>query len=240
MLDGALTHRDSTGVKQRYGKESAQWMTAGRGMLHEEMWDTSLPSHELYQIWVNLPSASKMAPPRSQLIGDEVTLGHSLGPIPTHHNSECTVRVLGGSYGNTHSPVQTHSPIFIFRVTVQPGGKFQHSMPPDHSCTLYVRRGKAVVTGEEVGTFSTAFLDNTGEIVEVVNEGKDELDFLLLGGQRLKEPIATGGSMVMTNDSEISQAYENYNKGTFGVPWDHTLTDDLWEEHVRKYESLMR
>lgn len=75
--------------------------------------------------------------------------------------------------------------------------------------------------------------------VEIKNEGKYELDFLLMGGQPIREPIAAQGAMVMNSQSDVNRAYQEYQMGTFGIPWEHVIDDDEWQEHVSKHAHLM-
>ena len=150
VLRGGLVHRDSLGVKKSYGapKGSAgsgedaavQWMTAGSGMLHEEMWRTGdawdSSDQELFQIWVNLPRADKYANPRMQMLGRDdssesfssskhagiLTEVHDRGPVPTVEPVPgVSVRVIAGEAHGVRSPVETFSDLAILHVTLQPG-----------------------------------------------------------------------------------------------------------------------
>ena len=150
VLRGGLVHRDSLGVKKSYGapKDSSgsgsdaavQWMTAGSGMLHEEMWRTgeALESsdQELFQIWVNLPKADKYTNPRMQMLGSSDTsesfsaskLGgmltevHERGPVPTVEPAPgVSVRIVAGEANGVRSPIETFSEMAILHVTLEPG-----------------------------------------------------------------------------------------------------------------------
>ena len=154
VLRGGLVHRDSLGVKKSYGapKDSSgsgadaavQWMTAGSGMLHEEMWRTgeALESsdQELFQIWVNLPKADKYTNPRMQMLGSSDTaesfsaskLGgmltevHERGPVPTVEPAPgVSVRIVAGEADGVRSPIETFSDMAILHVTLQPGAASQ-------------------------------------------------------------------------------------------------------------------
>lgn len=244
VLQGGMKHRDSTGVKQFYGADSVQWMTAGRGMLHEEMWAVEESQQELYQIWVNLPGRHKLTQPRIQLLGENVD-GVGLGAIPVHSGDGYQVRVVSGEHKGSRSPVATFSPVTILRVTVRAGGHFAHALPAAHTCIVYVRHGAATVVdqhggGETVDNACTAFLETDGEVVAVENRGASELDFLILAGEPIGEAVASQGSMVMNTDAEIQKAYADYQTGSFGVPWENDLSDEEWINHVDKYRHLMR
>ncbi|KAK3239571.1 hypothetical protein CYMTET_50508 [Cymbomonas tetramitiformis] len=240
VLKGALAHRDSTGVKQVYGADCVQWMTAGFGMLHEEMWQTADVQHELYQIWVNLPAHAKLNAPAIQMLGQGDF--EALDRIPVHSETGCEVRVLSGDWHGHSSPVRTSSPVNILHATVQPGATFTHELPADFTCIVYVRKGEAVVHGNSastaVPTFSTAFLARGGEVVEIscAEDAREPADFLMLAGQPLREPVVASGSMVMNSDIQIQQAYSDYQRGLFGIPWDHKLSDDEWKSSLRKIQ----
>ena len=150
VLRGGLVHRDSLGVKKSYGapKDSdgsgedaaVQWMTAGSGILHEEMWRTGdvweSSDQELFQIWVNLPQTDKYASPRMQMLGrpdsenslSAAKLGgmltevHERGPVPTVKPVPgVSIRIIAGEADGVRSPVETFSDLAILHVTLQPG-----------------------------------------------------------------------------------------------------------------------
>eukprot|EP00240_Pyramimonas_obovata_P004681 CAMPEP_0118945850 /NCGR_PEP_ID=MMETSP1169-20130426/43096_1 /TAXON_ID=36882 /ORGANISM="Pyramimonas obovata, Strain CCMP722" /LENGTH=421 /DNA_ID=CAMNT_0006891661 /DNA_START=123 /DNA_END=1388 /DNA_ORIENTATION=- len=239
MLSGGFRHRDSTGVQQYYGEGCVQWMTAGRGILHEEMWESDIDTHELYQIWVNLPAKDKMCAPRIQMLGEDTDAEGKLGAIPEHAEGGVRVKVVSGEFEGVRSPVATHSPVTLLHVTVQSGATFKMELPAGDTCMLYCRKGAAVVGGQEVPTFATAFLERSGEVLVVQNEKQAELDFMLLSGTPLREPIQSQGSMVMNNSMEIEMAYRDYQMGKFGFPWDHSLTNEEWLQHVEKHRPSM-
>ncbi|KAG5180133.1 RmlC-like cupin domain-containing protein [Tribonema minus] len=258
VMEGGMVHRDNLGVKQTYGAGSVQVLDAGSGLMHEEMWSIDpwkRTGIEIYQLWVNLPAQHKMSKARIQLLGEGTDTPLPRVTLP----SKAEVVVIAGEVAGQRSPSALHrTPLSILHVTVQPGGHFEHPLPRHHTCLVYVRKGDMTVKGggdsdsdstrpaaqrslessssggAAVATHCMAWLGGSGDAVLLANEGNSELDFLLLEGEPLGEPRAAGGSFVMNTPQEIGQAYEDYNRGFFGAPWDHKLSDEDWLSVVRR------
>lgn len=264
-------HRDSLGIKQKYGAESrhrgkfAQWLVAGAGILHEEMWDVGqgiVSEQELFQLWVNLPNCYKMTKPTIRLLSDEEENkdegeGVVITPIV---NSECgriKTIVLVGEYDGNQSDIETASPMSILHVRMKPTTSSSKSSTP---CTwtidlpksfqtaiIYMRGGSANIlsgTGgskrDEIPAHHTAMLSSSGGTLCMEGHENDGADFLLLAGEPIREMVESRGSMVMTNPMDIETAYRDYEGGMMGRPWDHQLTDDEWNEHIEKFPSAYR
>jgi len=262
-----LTHRDSEGCKMRYGDGAVQWMTAGRGMLHEEMWDIEAGvDAELYQIWVNLPPTAKFAPPRVQLLeppasrapfAAEVTREGSTAvrraPIAEEVHStggaEVTVRTFaGGAAAEAGQGAQTYSPMTLLHVELC-GESASHTVkvPAGWTCLVYVRRGTVSFDGSSGGPAQAAegtpqgaasmhemaiLSRDGGDCVTITNAapGGKLADVLVLAGEPIGARVVTSGTMVMNSNSEVQQAMEDYQRGEFGIPWEHTLDDEAWAE----------
>lgn len=239
VLEGAMRHRDSTGVKMTYGAGSVQWLTAGRGVLHEEMW-VSRPGaarQELYQIWVNLPRSAKMSDPQIQLLGP-VALEYGQErvdepqPLPVRSGDGVELRVLAGAVDGVRSPLRTRSPITMLHLglTVEGSCWDWDGLPPTHTALFHVRRGAVDVAGTAVPAGATALFER-GEAVPsqlTFTAIAPDTELLLLTGQPLGEPVAMGGSMVMTSDAEVEQAYRDFQAGAFGPVWSHRSSDADW------------
>jgi redox-sensitive bicupin YhaK (pirin superfamily) len=259
ILRGGFVHRDSTGVKQSYGADidddsdhshyqgkHTQWLTTGRGLQHEEMFDIRgwFSRQELYQIWLNLPAAHKMDPPRSILLGGEM----DTPCVRTEPGGSETI-VLAGSYRGRASAAPCQTDLDLLHVTIPKGSSWSYDVPDDRYQTifLYVRRGTIAVRGglkgatsTVVDTHHTAFFEaatTTGHCdrVEIFCEGNDPADFLFLAAVPIREPCVASGSMVMNSAVEINRAYQDYERGMFGGrPWDHKLSDEEWQRHLRQ------
>lgn len=171
-----LTHRDSEGCKMRYGDGAVQWMTAGRGMLHEEMWDLSAGTeHELYQLWVNLPPEAKMCAPKVQLLepsegGEGMTSVEREGGTPVRRakvatdtragadGGSVTVRTLADVDTAAGQGAETYSPMTIAHVELRGKGT-SHTvrLPEGWTCFAYVRGGRVEVGGgKQASTYAAA------------------------------------------------------------------------------------
>ncbi|GAB5035316.1 pirin-like protein [Nannochloropsis oceanica] len=164
VLKGQMKHRDSMGVKQVYGNGAAQFLTAGNGVLHEEMWEFSKGRDmELFQIWINLPRRHKDIDPSLQLVGD--TDNHDgKGPIPeitilspsssssTSSSSvfsasprgaekKVTVRVLMGEAHGLQGKLESLTPMTVLHVSMDSGSSWAFPLPSHHTCHIYARKG---------------------------------------------------------------------------------------------------
>jgi redox-sensitive bicupin YhaK (pirin superfamily) len=196
------------------------------------MFDDS-PDQELYQLWINVPSYHKLQSPDVRLLGaDECP---TISSTITDESSETIV--LAGSYQNQQSKAPIMSDMSILHVRVQPNGTWKYTLPTSfETVILYIRQGSLEIAGTTVSVHHTAYLEAAGgdELV-IVSNSKEGVDFLLLAGRPLLEPVAAQGSMVMNSAGEINDAYRDYQAGFMGQPWDHKLTNDEWKAHVQKY-----
>ena len=260
-IRGGMIHRDSLGEKQIYGAEKrhggnvAQWLVAGAGMLHEEMWDVNHDSdgivsrQELFQLWINLPSEHKMSNPSISLLntglGDEEASLRKSQAAPIIERDNVKTIVLVGQYEDTQSEVETFSPMSILHVQMEPNTSWSMEMPDTYKTgIIYMRTGSAHMPSEEsneqlIDAHHTATLTPYGTTLDIT-AGEDGADFMLLVGAPLYEPVEARGSMVMNSMGEIEAAYNDYGRGKMGLPWDHKLLDTEWKEHVRKAPSIYR
>jgi quercetin 2,3-dioxygenase len=206
MLEGAMEHRDSVGNAGRLVAGSAQWMTAGHGIVHSEM-----PKQERglmwgFQLWVNLPRARKMMKPRYQDIAP--------GRIPEVDREGARVRVVAGTAFGIAGPVAgiDVDPLFL-DVTFARGVVFEAPLPPDHNAFAYVTEG-AVRLGPartEVRAGQLAVLGRGAHVGASCDASSGRM--ILLAGRPLGEPVARGGPFVMSTEGEIRQAWEDYRSG---------------------------
>ena len=237
-----LTHRDSEGCKMRYGDGAVQWMTAGKGMLHEEMWDVEAGNdHELYQLWVNLPPDSKLVPPRVQLVTPVDATGATEvqreGATPVRvtpigdeslQGGAVRVRTLADASGDVGA--ETYSPMTLAHVELR-GAAAEYTLPlPDGWTTIvYVRRGEVDVGGERAAMYNTVYLERRGgNCLRVTNAHDGLSDVMVLAGAPIGAPVVASGTMVMNSDAQVQQAMYDYQRGSFGVPWDHRVDDEEW------------
>jgi len=220
IIDGTFVHQDSHGGGGVITNGATQWMTAGSGLLHIET-----PPEELVvsgglfhgiQLWVNLPSRSKMiAPAYQNLEADLVTLISS-------PDGGALVRVIAGRIGDFAGPGSTHTPIVVAHATVAPGARLVLPWDPTYNALAYVLAG-AGSAGEDRRAVNTGQLVvyGQGDTLQLQASGTQSLDVLLLGGQPLREPVAAYGPFVMNNRAELQQAFDDFQRGRLGtVPAD--------------------
>lgn len=208
MLTGAVAHRDSLGNAGVIQAGDVQWMTAGGGIMHEEMPQQAPDGRmEGFQLWVNLPARLKMSQPRYQEFTAET--------IPQVQRSDgVTVRVIAGRVEGAAGPVTeiAADPIYL-DVAVPAGGSFTFPVTRGHTALAYVFSGEGTLGGSSIRA-PKLLLFGDGDSVEVTTGGQ-AVRFLLMSGQPANEPIVRYGPFVMNTREEILQALRDLQDGTF-------------------------
>jgi len=228
VLAGTVEHGDSMGNRGAIGAGDIQWMTAGRGIIHQEMpkGDAAGRMHG-FQLWANLPARCKMTAPRYQEV--------KAAEIPEVTDDDgTTARVVTGTFWGKTGPVTgiAADPIYI-DVSVPPGKRKKLPVATDHHAFAYVFAGSGkfcnasaplAVPTESVGWLETApprdadnrslVLFDRGDEVEVQAD-EDGIRFLLVSGKPLQEPVAWYGPIVMNTQEQLQVAFDELQKGTF-------------------------
>ena len=227
--EGFIDHSDSLGAKARYGGGDTQWMTAGRGIVHAEMFplreqeaDNPL---ELFQIWLNLPAASKMVDPYFEMLWAET--------IPTHvfedaQGRKTQVTTVAGALGDLAPPrpppnswaYRPEAHVAIWTLRLAPGATWTLPAGP-----AAARRNLYVFEGDELRVDGKVFgaphrVGLVADRAVSLTAGKSGAQALLLQGAPIGEPIARHGPFVMNRREELQQAYADYRKDGFGG-WPH-------------------
>jgi hypothetical protein len=213
MLDGTVAHRDSLGNKGVIGTGDVQWMTAGSGILHEEMPKAGPRRLDGFQIWVNLPAKLKMTKPRYQDV--------PAASIPeVARQAGARVRVVAGEVDGVPGAVRDifAGPTYL-DVELPAGRTFDQPVPKGHTALLYVYRGEVRIGGAEAGRGAAIgsprlVVLGDGDVVRV-HAGAAPARFLLLSAQPLGEPAVRYGPFVMNTEEEIAQAIHELRTGTF-------------------------
>jgi quercetin 2,3-dioxygenase len=226
MIDGTFQHQDSIGGGGLITNGDTQWMTAGSGILHIEAPPEALvASGGLFhgiQLWVNLPRADKMIPPRYQDIGrSSVTLVAS-------PDGGALLRVIAGDLSGHAGPGSTHSPMAMVHATLSAGARVDIPWPREFNALVYVLGGEGSLgpDGRPVRIGQLAVF-GAGDYVTVAASSSQasrtpNLDVLVLGGKPIGEPVFAYGPFVMNTRDEVAQAFEDYQAGKLGtVPADH-------------------
>ena len=212
VLSGEVHHKDTLGNAGSIGAGDIQWMTSGRGIMHEEMPQVRPEGIRGFQLWVNLPARVKMTRPRYQ---DVRSSGIPLIETP----DGARVRVVAGTAGGVTGAVTdiAADPVYL-DVALPPNGIYRERIAPGHTAFAYVFEGSLTFPGR--GTEEVAVehprLVVLGDGDEVrVTAGRAGGRFLLVSGRPLNEPIARYGPFVMNTRAEIEQALEDLRRGTF-------------------------
>jgi hypothetical protein len=207
MLEGATAHRDSLGNAGVIGAGDVQWMTSGRGILHEEI-PRRGPSGFVtgFQLWVNLPSHLKMSEPRYQEV--------IASTIPTYEKDGVKIRIVAGTVDGISGPVTeiAASPLYM-DVELAPASEWHFPIPSGHTLVTYVFEGEGVFAGETVNAVNMIKFNN-GDHIHVKTEN-NHVRFMLIAGAPFKEPIVPYGPFVMNTIEEIQQTLRELRNGTF-------------------------
>jgi len=211
---GELEHRDSSGGGGKIGPGDVQWMTAGKGIVHEEFHSRDFTQKggvlQMVQLWVNLRAQDKDAAPGYQ------TLLNAQIPVVELPDDAGTVRVIAGEFGAQKGAAKTFTPINLWDVTLRAGKPTKLPVPDGHTTAFLVLTGKVGINdGErEAGEGDLAIFHRSGDAIAVT--AKSEATLLLLDGEPIAEPIVGHGPFVMNTRAEIEQAFEDYQCGKLG------------------------
>ena len=231
VRSGLIDHADSLGAAARYGRGDTQWLTAGAGVVHAEMFPLVDPERpnplELFQIWINLPAADKMAEPHFTMLWNEDTPRFA---TVDDAGRSTEVVVVAGALGGHRPPspppsswaARSEADVALWHLTFEPGARWQLPAATDERTqrVLYVFDGSSLVVdgttveaGHGASVDATAPLDLTG--------GPEGVQVLVMQGRPIGEPVAQYGPFVMNDEAGIRQAFDDYRRTAFGGwPWD--------------------
>lgn len=227
---GFIDHSDSLGAAARFGRGDAQWLTAGGGIVHSEMFpllDQSEPNPvELFQIWLNLPGEDKLAPPHFAMLWEP--------EIPRHVFEDAAGRkvhlttVAGELAGKRPPPpppkswaARPDTDVAIWCLVLEPGATFTlpRARHPEAIRTLYFFVGKQLKVADRTLTQHSAAVVQS-DVDVTLEAGPDTCEVLMLQGRPIGEPVAQHGPFVMNSREQILQAFEDYQRTRFGGwPW---------------------
>ena len=213
MISGHVNHKDSIGNSGSITDGDVQWMTSGRGIMHEEMPQRHKNEMVGFKLWVNLPARLKMTGPRYQNITSD--------QIPEiQHEEGVKIRVIAGEVDGVHGPVKeiVADPTYL-DITIPPGGTFSQPIESGHAAFAYIFEGAGLFEAEtsetEIPLTSPRLIVfDDGDRVSV-RASDPGMRFLLVSGKPLNEPIARYGPFVMNTPEEIEQTLEDLQNGTF-------------------------
>jgi redox-sensitive bicupin YhaK (pirin superfamily) len=226
---GVIDHSDSLGATARFGAGDVQWLTAGRGIVHAEMFPLLQPGArnpvELFQIWLNLPRADKLVQPHFTMLWREqiptVTVRDAAG-------ATTTITVIAGALGETRPPAppprswaaRPESAFALWSIAMAPNARWTlPAGPREAQRTLYVfAGGGARVAGRDVASGNGLVLRPDVDVT--VENGAQASELLLMQARPIGEPVVAHGPFVMSSEAEIVQAFRDYERTRFGGwPW---------------------
>ena len=212
VYEGELAHKDSAGNSGTIGLGDVQWMTAGAGILHEEMHSAKFTQQggmlSMAQLWVNLPANQKMTPPAYQAIEAE--------QIPTIQleNDQGTARLIAGNHAGLSGPAKTHTAMQVWDLQIKKGAVMSLPAANDWSTALAILHGQVKTDKGFAGDGSLIAYSQAGSGIELV--ASEDTHALFLSGEPIREPIVGYGPFVMNTKAEIAQAIADFNGGQFG------------------------
>ncbi len=213
VYQGEVDHRDSSGGGGHIGPGDVQWMTAARGLVHDEFHSDAFTraggTMEMVQLWVNLPAKDKMSDPGYQAITSadipSIALPDDAGDL----------RVIAGEYAEQRGPAQTFTPINVWDIRLKQSRSAQFSIEEGHTLALIVLHGTVQINGSTLARDDQMVLLNRAG-TDVLIEANSDASVLLLSGEPINEPVVGYGPFVMNTKAEIQQAIDDFNSGKFG------------------------
>lgn len=212
LYQGELAHRDSSGGNGRLGPGDVQWMTAGKGIVHEEYHSEEFTRQggllEMVQLWVNLPANDKSTAATYQDLRDaqfqRVRFADQAGEV----------RIIAGEFQGVAGAARTFSPINVWDITLNSNSVADLIVPDGHTCILVVQKGNIQANGNAINSVELALFDREGKMIKLESESKARL--LVLTGEPLNEPVVGHGPFVMNTREEIQNALRDYQAGKMG------------------------
>jgi quercetin 2,3-dioxygenase len=214
IFQGGVHHKDSRGNDNIVYAGGTQWMNAGMGIIHSERPPADIHAiggvQELIQLWVNSPAKNKLDAPSYQPLTAEET------PSIKSNDQKTIVNIISGELNGVTGPIQASSEVNTFTVKMERGASFYFAIPPTHNVFIYLMKGQlsldnhGIIQEKNVAVFNQ---DGTGFELQAIEDSA-----LFIGsGEPLNEPIASHGPFVMNNQTELMEAFRDYQMGKMGV-----------------------
>lgn len=205
LISGRIDHEDSLGNKGAIIAGESQWMTAGSGIMHEEM-----PKEDGrmlgFQLWLNLPQSEKMCEPAYLSITKDM--------VPVIEKGNAEIRVISGAWGDIKGTPPRYIQASIYDISLPAGESLDIPTPCDETVFIFLIEGNAVINDETLGE-KTAVLFDEGDLVTLAAEPDKPLRAIFYSAPPLEEPIAWGGPIVMNTNEELNEAFAELQAGSF-------------------------
>jgi redox-sensitive bicupin YhaK (pirin superfamily) len=212
VYEGELAHKDSAGNAGTIGPGDVQWMTAGAGILHEEMHSEQFTKQggmlSMAQLWINLPANQKMTLPGYQAIEAEQI------PSIQFENDQGTARLIAGHHAGLAGPAKTHTAMQVWDLRIKKGAVISLPVPNHWGAALAILQGQVETDKGAAGDACLIVFSRAGAGIEV--RASQDTHALFLSGEPIAEPIVGYGPFVMNTKAEIALAIDDFNSGQFG------------------------
>ncbi|OWY96975.1 Pirin-like protein [Phytophthora megakarya] len=217
---GHMRHEDFLGNKGELRPGDLQWMTPGKGILHAEMPANEEKAHGL-QLWINLPKTKKIMEPRYQEISRDTV------PHVWDDAKKVEAIVFAGEVFGQKGPIETEAPVTYIHFLMKQGAVLDYKIPEGHNAFVYTLAGSGKCAEEDVEAHHAIVMEQEGDGVHVTTDDKDGLEFIVISGQPLNEPVVQYGPFVMTSEAEIQQTIRDYQSGVNGFENAPKWTSDI-------------
>lgn len=212
IISGHVVHKDSHGYHSRIDAGGVQWMSAARGLIHNEYVEKSFKEEggdlELLQLWINLPAKLKMNPAKyTGLQKNDI-------PVVTADNDKVQVAIAGGNWNGHKGAINSITGVNAALITMQPDSKADINVAEGRNVLFYVLRGNVTVNGTAAGDRSLVLFNNDGDTINIT--ASSDAIILYCDGAPLNEPVAWHGPYVMNTQTEIMEAMRDERMGKFG------------------------
>jgi len=231
-FQGEVEHKDNLGNVGVIGSGDVQWMTAARGIIHQEFHSNEFSKRggvfEMCQLWVNLPAKDKMSPPKYQEILKK-DIDNAVSPLYNYNSesegcgsqadlAEGSVRVIAGNFGEAKGPASTFTQVDMWDITInEPNKSYEFQTIAGNNAIVFVRSGSIEVQGKTVGSQGVAIMKRDSNTKVVISSSQEKSQVLILAGEPIEEPISAQGPFVMNTRQEIMQANVDFQSGKFGT-----------------------
>ncbi|MEJ2044673.1 MAG: pirin-like C-terminal cupin domain-containing protein [Reinekea sp.] len=240
---GLVDHSDSLGAAGRYGGGDTQWLTAGKGIQHSEMFPLVKEDEEnpllLFQIWLNLPAKNKMVEPHFKMLWkDQIPLVE----VEDENGISTTVQIVAGELNGQRPPspppaswaADENNRVAVWNIRIPAQGSFE--LPADEAdlsrILYFYTGGQAVVDGQNIKQMNATLLASDQAIT--ITAGDQACEFMLLQGRPIAEPVTQYGPFVMNSEQEIHQTFADYRQTQFGG-WPWADADQVHKEAANRF-----
>ena len=214
ILNGEAEHLDSNGHHAKVASGGAQWMKAGKGIIHDEVVNVDSQTNDLlthaFQFWINLPSKNKAEPP------DYLPIQASEVPKQMLSDKRGWIKVIAGEYENLVSRIPNYTNQFLYHIHLEAGKQFSLSAENELEYAALLPLQNVVINDSEFKKGTFIEFDRNEGTIEISNNSEGGIDIIVFGGEKYLEPIASGGPFVMNTQEEIAQAYKDFHNGKYG------------------------